>query len=126
MNAVAQELCSEYTKHRDQTAKVTRPRRARARARVFLRGNFAGIIDEVRAQYERECQQMLPQLERDLKVCPPAPPLLDSRDSSLCFAVLSVFFDVFLSFFFRVGTQSLDSLVLPSSSGMLMQVTCDV
>ena len=74
MNAVSQELCSEYTKHRDQTAKVTLPRRARARA--FLRGNFAGIIDEVRAQYERECQQMLPQLERDLKVCHPRPPPL--------------------------------------------------
>ncbi len=93
---------------------------------MFLRGNFAGIIDEVRAQYERECQQMLPQLERDLKVCHPTPPLFYSRDSSLCFGVLSVFFDVFFVLFFRVGTQSLDLLVLPSSSGMLMQVTCDV
>jgi hypothetical protein len=41
MNAVAQELCSEYTKHRDQTAKVTLPRRARARA-CFCAGILRG------------------------------------------------------------------------------------
>jgi hypothetical protein len=120
LTSILQELCLSYRQHTEQATKVV----SRVGLQFLCLKPFS-LFENVffkpcvrlktgrnsRLQYERECQQLLPQLERDLKV-----QILSSIP-----AQCSCFFFEMTSF----SSQSLDTLVLPPSGSLILQVPCD-